>query len=348
MTYFNKLLSITNKRQPNFNNIIKVLANETPDRPTLFEFFLNDKMYEQLSGQLLKGQSFIQENITRMIAYRNAGFDYFTLSYPDGFVFSPHEHDALKSISLNETAIIKNEEDFSSYKWPDANKYDYSYIDDIKSEVPSGMKAIIYSPGGLLENTTQLLGYDNLCLLLFDNPDFVKKVVDKIGDSLYKFYENVMGNDLIGAAIVNDDWGFNTQTMINETWMRQLIFPWQKKIVNLIHSHGKKAILHSCGQLEKVMDDVIDDMAFDAKHSFEDNILPVEQIISKYGDRISILGGIDLHFICTHTCEEIQTRANGLLKLTANKGGYALGTGNSVPDYIKDEKYYALILTALE
>ncbi len=348
MMYYNKLVSITHNRQPNFKNIEKILGNKIPDRPTLFEFFLHDKMYEQLSGQVLKGKSFLKSNIIKMMAYRQAGFDYFTLSYPEGFVFSSNEHNTLKSISLNETAIIKNEEDFACYKWPDANGYDYSYIDNMKESIPKGMKAIIYSPGGLLENTTQLLGYDNMCLLLFDNFDFVKKVVDKIGDTLYKFYENVMGNDLIGAAIVNDDWGFNTQTMINEKWMRQLIFPWQKKIVKLIHSHGKKAILHSCGQLKNVMDDVIEDMAFDAKHSFEDNILPIEQVIEKYGNKIAILGGIDLHYICTHTCQEIQQRARQLLAMTANFGGYALGTGNSVPDYIEAEKYYALILTALE
>ncbi|MCK5811329.1 MAG: hypothetical protein KAG94_00380 [Clostridiales bacterium] len=348
MMYLNKLLSITSERQPNFKNIEKILSNKVPDRPTLFEFFLNDKMYEQLSEKELKGKSFLQSNIIKMMAYRYAGFDYFTLSYPDGFLFSSNEHDTLESISLNETAIIKNEEDFLRYQWPDANNYDYSYIDNMKKSVPKGMKAIIYSPGGLLENTTQLLGYDNMCLLLFDDIDFFKKVVDKVGNTLYKFYENVMGNDLIGAAIVNDDWGFNTQTMINEKWMKQFIFPWQKKIVKLIHSYGKKAILHSCGQLENVMDDVINDMAFDAKHSFEDNILPIEQVIVEYGDKIAILGGIDLHYICTHNYQEIQHRARQLLTMTKKTGGYALGTGNSVPYYIEAEKYYAMILTALE
>jgi len=37
-----------------------------------------------------------------------------------------------------------------------------------------------------------------------------------------------------------------------------------------------------------------------------------------------------------------------LLAQTAERGGYALGTGNSVPDYVPDENYFAMTRAALE
>ena len=37
-----------------------------------------------------------------------------------------------------------------------------------------------------------------------------------------------------------------------------------------------------------------------------------------------------------------------MLERTAGRGGYALGTGNSVPDYVPDENYFAMIRAALE
>ena len=134
--------------------------------------------------------------------------------------------------------------------------------------------------------------------------------------------------------------------MLSPEDMRQYVFPWHKQIVEVIHQTGKPAILHSCGNLEKVMDDVIDDMKYDAKHSFEDVIEPVEQAYEKYGDRIAILGGIDLDFVCNSTPEEIQKRCKEMLERTGQKGGYALGTGNSVPEYVPQENYFALIKTA--
>ena len=42
-------------RDPNFNNLVKVLNKEKPERPTLFEFFLHERLYEKLSGLKLNG-----------------------------------------------------------------------------------------------------------------------------------------------------------------------------------------------------------------------------------------------------------------------------------------------------
>jgi uroporphyrinogen decarboxylase len=37
-----------------------------------------------------------------------------------------------------------------------------------------------------------------------------------------------------------------------------------------------------------------------------------------------------------------------MLERSASRGGYALGTGNSVPKYIPDEHYFAMISAATE
>ena len=37
-----------------------------------------------------------------------------------------------------------------------------------------------------------------------------------------------------------------------------------------------------------------------------------------------------------------------MLERTEKRGGYAPGTGNSVPDYVPDENYFAMISAALE
>jgi uroporphyrinogen decarboxylase len=91
------------------------------------------------------------------------------------------------------------------------------------------------------------------------------------------------------------------------------------------------------------MDDIIDDMKYDAKHSFEDAIIPIEQAYEKWGGRISLLGGIDVDFMCRSNPEQIRRRCQAMLAKTSNSGGYALGTGNSVPEYVPYENYLAMI-----
>jgi uroporphyrinogen decarboxylase len=168
------------------------------------------------------------------------------------------------------------------------------------------------------------------------------------GSRLAPHYQLAAPHASVGACISNDDWGFKTQLMLSPAAMREYVFPWHRRIVEAIHAAGKPAILHSCGNLETVMEDIIADMRYDGKHSFEDVICPVEAAYDRWGGRVAILGGIDLDFICRSSVEDIRERSRLMLERGVSKGGYALGTGNSVPEYVDDEKYFAMTSAALE
>ncbi|NLJ41976.1 MAG: uroporphyrinogen-III decarboxylase-like protein [Clostridiales bacterium] len=335
-------------RNPNFNNLVKVLQCGVPDRPTLFELFLNDPLYIRLAGPKIAAQKDkLYEFRLKVHAFRNAGYDYATV-YGSDFKFPVGETHMKKTVSLNEGGIISDRGSFDKYKWPDPEESDYSNLEGIKDEMPEGMKLVIMGPGGVLENVINLVGYDNLCYMIYEDPELAGDVFGAVGTRLISYYEICSRFDTVGALVSNDDWGFNTQTMLSPNDLRKYVFPWHKRIVEVIHSAGKLAILHSCGKLDCVMEDVIEDMKFDGKHSFEDNILPVEEAYEKWGGRIGILGGIDLDFVCRASHEEIKARSLKMLKRTENRGGYALGTGNSVPDYVPDDSFFAMTSAVLQ
>jgi len=72
----------------------------------------------------------------------------------------------------------------------------------------------------------------------------------------------------------------------------------------------------------------------------------LENAHRRWGGQIATMGGIDLDFIIRSSVEAIQKRCRAILALTAAKGGYALGTGNSVPEFIDDDKYLAMVAVA--
>ena len=127
-----------------------------------------------------------------------------------------------------------------------------------------------------------------------------------------------------------------------------MVFPWYRQIVDLSHAAGKRVILHSCGYFENIIEDIIEDMRFDGRHSYEDNIMPVEEAYEKYHDRIAVIGGIDVNFICVSTPGEVYARSKAMLERAADRGGFALGTGNSVPEYIPDQNFFALIRAVMD
>lgn len=329
-------------RKPCFDNILKVLKREAPSRPTLFEFFLNTKLYEHIAGAKLISGDFSKEYEIVIKAFAQAGYDYASLKGSD-FGFPVHTHQKQQTISTNDGAVITNRSEFESYNWPDPYAFDYSRLEKCKEDLPDGMKIIVWGPGGVLENVTDLVGFDNLCYMLAEDPELVSDICEAVGTRLIQYYEICCKYDSVGALIGNDDWGFQTQTLISPEHLRKYIFPYHKRIVEIIHASGKPAILHSCGNLKEIWDDIIDDMKYDGKHSYEDNIFPVEKAYEQLHDRIAILGGIDLDFVCRSTPAEIRTRCKNMIKLTNGCTGYALGTGNSVPEYVPFANYFAMI-----
>ncbi|MFN8207046.1 MAG: uroporphyrinogen decarboxylase family protein [Bacteroidales bacterium] len=333
------------KYPPDFNQLLKVLHRQKSDRPVLFEFFLNDRLYEFLAGEELNKNAGANDLLRIMIdAFYNAGYDYVTLpswTYKS-LVFDPVEHEKKKSISLNDGYAITDRADFEAFVWPDPEQTDSGLIEEKSRFLPAGMFFIPSGPGGVLENVISLVGFDRLCYMLFEQEDLAADIFREVGRRLLRFYELIAPLPSVGALIVNDDWGFKTQTMLDPESLRRHVFPWHERIVKIIHSAGKPAILHSCGNLDAVMDDVIDGMKFDAKHSWEDEIIPVEKAYDKWGKRIAILGGIDMDFLARSSPLQIQSRAGRLLNKTRLES-YALGSGNSIPDFIPPENYLAMI-----
>lgn len=325
---------------PNFDNLLKTLRREKAEETVLFELFMNQPFYEYYAGRKLESDKPIDEWKLRIDAFKAAGYDYTTV-HGSNLSFDGADKESKETISLNDAGTITDWESFEKYTWPNPDNYDYSMLEKIEGYLPDGMKLIVMGPGGVLENVIALVGYDNLCFMLFDEPELVKELFDNVGKVLLGYYKNALEYSTVGAIVSNDDWGFNTQTFLSVPDMQKYVFPWHKEIVKLAHKAGRPAILHSCGYMHDVMDFIIDDMKFDGKHSYEDNIFPVEDSYKKWGDRIAIMGGLDLDFLIKSPDEVIRERCLNILKLT-EKGGYALGTGNSVPEYLPIDKYQAM------
>ncbi|HEY3415888.1 MAG TPA: uroporphyrinogen decarboxylase family protein [Armatimonadota bacterium] len=333
---------------PNFDNLLAVLRHEAPSRPTLFEFILNGPLRTQLAGEdPTQEDAWLGDYRQRIMAYQAAGYDFAVVGGSSfGFPAGEARHD--KSRSMNEGNVISDRESFAAYAWQDPEAHDYGRLRDIAPYLPEGMKLIVCCPGGVLENVMSLVGYERICYMIIDEPDFAREIFDAVGSRLLRYFELSVQYETVGAIISNDDWGFNSQTMLPPELMREYVFPWHKRIVAAAHAVGKPAILHSCGNLELVMEDIIEDMRFDGKHSYEDKICPVEEAYDRWGSRLAILGGLDLDFVCRSTPAEVHTRARAMLDRSALKGSYGLGTGNSVPEYVPTENYFAMITAATD
>jgi uroporphyrinogen decarboxylase len=91
------------------------------------------------------------------------------------------------------------------------------------------------------------------------------------------------------------------------------------------------------------MEDLITNVRIDAKHSYEDAIIPVEDFQARYGDRIGVLGGMDVNRLTMDSPAQVRQRVRFLIETCGSRGRYAVGSGNSIPSYIPVENYLAMV-----
>jgi len=281
------------------------------------------------------------------IAYQAAlGYDYANAgAYGFGFptAANPKAMTAQgeRSYFLASSHTIASRADFEKYPWPDLAKVDYSPLDRIGKLLPPGMK-VIPGSSGVLENVMWLLGYEGISYMLHEDERLVADLFDAVGSRIVEFLGKSAAFDVVGAVNLGDDLGFRTQTLLSPAALREFVFPWHKRIVDAVHRHGKPAILHACGNVAEVMEDLIA-CGWDAKHSFEDKIEPVWEAKRRWGSRIAVLGGFDMDRIVRSTVPEVRAHTRTLIERCAPGGGWALGTGNSVPDYVPVDNYLAML-----
>lgn len=137
--------------------------------------------------------------------------------------------------------------------------------------------------------------------------------------------------------------GFRSATLVSPNILREWFLPWHVRIASMAHERDLPYFLHSCGNIEKIMPDLIKYVGIDGKHSFEDAILPIERFQEKYGEHIAVLGGIDINLLSSGSEEEIRKRVRTLIETCGPRGRFAIGSGNSIPDYVPVENYLTMI-----
>lgn len=239
---------------------------------------------------------------------------------------------------------ITNWDEFEAFPWPDPLAATTRWLEWYQENLPENMCVIaVGGYGHYAEFLAWLMGYETLCIALCEQRDLVAAMANRLTTMFRAFLEKTLRFDKVKVIWASDDMGFRGATLISPDDLRQFVLPGHKILAEMAHASGRPYILHSCGNLSLIMEDLIEDVRIDGKHSFEDAIEEVTVAKRKYGDRIALLGGIDLDFLCRATEAQVRRRVRETLDICMPGGGYCLGTGNSVANYVPLDNYLAML-----
>ena len=345
--------------KPDWEGLLGCIRRKgTPRRVHHIELFLDAEVQDEISGRfdLLAGldEDDPYFDLKRAIrVQRCLGYDYVRQGL-DAVDMPLHRAETVDTAGLQREGgrsfmderkgPISNWEEFEKYPWPDPSKFTTRALDWYEENMPDDMCVI--GSGGFAhfaELVTWLMGYETLCYTLYDNRDLVRAIADRLIEIYTASLQLLLEFDRVKVIWGSDDLGFKTGTLISPRDLREFVLPGHKKMAAMSHAAGRPYLLHACGKLEAIMEDLIEDVKIDAKHSFEDTIEDVRDTKKRYGDRIALLGGIDVDFLCRADEEKIRRRVRETLDMCHPGGGYCLGTGNSVANYIPVDSYLVMV-----
>lgn len=342
-----------NSFSPDYRYMLDVLANRRPARLPLYEHKIDPKIMEQVLGvafaDLERGDDGDLCEFFRQFCRFFQEMTYDTVSWEVTITRTLPDHGAIYG---GRPGPIQTRADFERYPWREIPSRYWAAADRkfqaLGASLPPGMKAVGGIGNGVFEISEDLVGYQYLAYMMVDDPDLFADIYHRVGDIMVELWTEFLARhgEYFCICRFGDDLGFRSNTLMAPAVIREHVIPQYRRVIDLIHAAGKPFLWHSCGRIFSIMDDVIA-LGIDAKHSNEDAIAPFDQWISLYSDRIGLLGGIDVDTLCQKEPGEIVAEVvekGQRFRRTAH--GYALGSGNSIPDYVPVPGYLALIEAA--
>jgi uroporphyrinogen decarboxylase len=352
------------KPAPNFDEFEQVLmGNQMPKRVHLVEMMIDQEILQAIYECYLQTDwipmqrwtdepqnPYFQQLIT---LYYRLGYDYVPTDCYSCWTNHPQEkkrrtldtavHSRGERQWVENRGLISSWQDFDAFPWkeihPDISHYDY-----LSKNLPDGMKLTV-SASHFESVMERLLGFENLFFMLYDNPDLVEEVFNQWGHKVFDYYRQVIGIEEVGAIFHADDMGHKTSSIISPNKLGKFVLPWLKKYAALAHDYNKMFFIHSCGNhySSGLIEDLIEEVKIDGFHSFQDIILPVAEFKAQYGERVATLGGVDVDKLSRMDEANLRDYIRNILELCMPGGRYALGSGNSVTNYVPLENYCIML-----
>jgi uroporphyrinogen decarboxylase len=321
--------------------VMAALRREVPDRVPYVEIGIDQSLAEQLmgwpksgsatSGSLLKHPYTVDQ---AKALSRKLGIDnlYFILRAPDYSILGTGKDGRTFPVD----GRIKTEEDFELIRLPDPTK------DELYADAETFLKGkedfacCLLTRAGLTQ-TYLGMGMDTFFMALHDNRPLVEKMLDLYFDWTCAMADRAcqMGFDFF---MTTDDFAFKTGLFFSPKLFHELLVPRYRRLASRLTIPWA---LHCDGNIEPVLGTLID-LGVVATHPNETGAMDIRAVKRAYGNRLCLLGNVDLVLLGNGTPGQVDVEVRGLIRDLGPGGGYMISSGNSLASYLKPECVLAM------
>ena len=323
---------------PNIDRLLAALNHRKLDRVPNWEVLIDNRSMRHILNMPAEGERVTTWNVApadAVRAVRAVGQDAILCSMTWGGV-------------EKEGSILTNQ-DADRMVAPDprdARKKLQSYLDTVHG-TRIGVCARLSAPMTLTYMALGPVPIESFMYLLYDNRalverlmdlflDYHLRLIDAIKDLPYHFY------------YIGDDVSSTAGPLISPRDLAEIWAPRTERLVKAALATGRPIIFHCCGMQAPILPYLVD-WGVQAIHPIQPVANDIYEIHTRYGDRLTLVGNIDVADVLTFgTPAQVRESVREHIERLADGGGYVVCSSHSIIDSVPPENYLAMCAAVQE
>lgn len=328
------------------DRVLNLLKSKIPDKIPCLELLISKQVIEKINPGMDYNQFCIAENLDFLFVKRD--FEVIWVDREKGLY--KNEWGIVRKVGSEETddyidGPIKNPEDLKNFKVPDP--LDDKYFKTLRFIVEKYKKEkiIVFLSKATFNFPWALVGnFQKYLMEFYLNPNFIEalhKMVEEYHGEINKKALEI-GADIIALV---DDYAYRDKMFIPREKFIKFCLPAIQRTSELVHSMGGHLFFHSDGNLNEIIDLLIDSK-IDFLHPIEPGAMDIKETYEKYSDKVIICGNVNCADTLTFgSIEDVRREVMWLIENIAPKGRYVMSSSNTIHSKVKPENYKALLDT---
>lgn len=202
---------------------------------------------------------------------------------------------------------------------------------------------------GFMQTGPLVWGYENWLAMMVAEPERCEPFIEKLYEKKVQWYTYLFNeyDGLLDVTAEADDFGTQRGTFCSPETLRELVFPYHKKLNEFIKKSqpGIKTTLHTCGSVTAVIPDIIE-AGYDCLNPVQiaaANMEP-DRLKKRFGSQITFWGGgINTQATLPNgTPEQVREETKRNMDIFAPGGGFVFSPVHNIQDDVPIENFIAM------
>lgn len=189
------------------------------------------------------------------------------------------------------------------------------------------------------------VGTETLLIALLEEPDWCVEMFNHYLDLDIALFDRILDAGYTFDSIKwPDDMGYKHSQFFSVKQYRKLLKPVHARAVQWAHDRGMKTLLHSCGDVNPFIPELID-IGVDGLNPLEvkAGMDPIA-IKQQYGDKLLLNGGINA--LLWEDADKICAEMDKIFPVVKQNGGYIFSSDHSIPSSVSLDNFKKIVAHA--